>query len=416
MPQETSSADYKFNLTSSLFGVQVFLVACGGLITVPLLTGLNPNVALFTAGAGTLIFQLLTKRMVPVFLASSFVYIAPLIYGVKTWGIPATMCGLAVAALAYLFLSGLLKWKGKDILGRIFPPVVVGPVIMVIGLLLAPVAVSMALGKADPNHLISQKSALLIAMVSLAATMTVGLLAKGTFKLISLICGIFAGYLAAIPFGIVDFAAVYQAAWIELPQFSFPRWNWNAILFLLPAAIVPAIEHFGDIFAISEVVGKNYFEKPGLQRTLLGNGAAAAFAACLGGAPTSIYAEITGTVAYTRLYNPAIMTWAAILAMALAFIGKLGVFLQTIPVPATGGILILLFGAVLVAGINTLVKSGRELLSFRNLLIVALILVFGIGGMTFSAGAFSFKGVALATVLGIILNLILPDKAADNQV
>lgn len=416
MPEQTSSPDYKLTLTSSLFGAQILFVVFGGLVTLPVLTGLDPGVALLTAGAGTLIFQFITKRKVPVFLASSFAFLAPIMVAVKTWGIPATMGGLMAAALIYFILSGLIKWRGKDILDFVFPPIVVGPIIIVIGLILAPVAVGMALGKGNSANLIPQKSALIVALISLAATVIASLFGKGKFRLVPILCGMLTGYLVSIPFGIIDFSVVAKASWIALPRFVLPQWNWKAAVFLLPAGIAPAIGHFGDIFAIGAVTGKNYLKDPGVDRTLLGNGVSSLLAACIGGPPNSAYTEVTGTVALTKLYNPAIMTWAAIFAIGLAFVGKLGAFIQTIPTPVTGGLLILLFGIIIVTGINSLVKVGQDLLQLRNLLIVTLMLVFGIGGIFYTAGAFTFEGVALATVLGIILNLVLPDKKVNSNV
>ena len=414
MPEQTSSPDYKLTLASSLFGAQILFVVFGGLVTLPVLTGLDPGVALLTAGAGTLIFQLITKRKVPVFLASSFAFLAPIMVAVKSWGIPATMGGLMVAAVIYFILSGLIKWKGIDIMGLVFPPVVAGPIIIVIGLILAPVAVSMALGKGDPANLIPQKSALIVALISLLATVIASYFGKGKIRLVPILCGMLTGYLVSIPFGIIDFSVVAKAPWFALPRFVLPEWNWKAVVFLLPAGIVPAIGHFGDMLAIGAVTDKNYLKDPGAHRTLLGDGVSSLLAACVGGPPNSAYTEVTGTVALTKLYNPAIMTWAAIFAIGLAFIGKLGAFIQTIPTPVTGGLLILLFGIIIVTGINSLVKVGQDLLQLRNLLISTLMLVFGIGGIVFSAGAFTFEGVALATVLGIILNLVLPDKKADS--
>jgi uracil permease len=406
---------YKLTFKDSLFSVQILLVAFGALIAVPILTGLDPNVALFTAGAGTLIFHFATKRVIPVFLASSFAYTAPIMVATKTWGLPDALGGLAVAGLVYMAISGIIQWRGPKFIETLFPPVVVGPVIMVIGLMLAPVAVSMVLGKANPQHLIPEKSALLIAMTSLAATVSVFFFARGTLKLIPILCGLGAGYLVSFPFGIIDFSIVADAPWFASPRFVIPEFNFDAIVFLVPAAIVPIIAHFGDILAIGEVTENNYLKDPGAHRTLLGNGVATTFAACVGGPPVRIYAEITGTVAALKRFEPALMVWAALFAMLLAFCGKLGAVLQTIPSPVSGGILIIFFGALVVVGVNCLKKTRAKLMDLRNLLIVTLILVSGIGGITFSAGAFTLKGVGLATIVGVILNLILPDKMTTNE-
>jgi len=412
MTQNGSTTDYDFNVKDSLIGAQMMFVAFGALVLVPLLTGLDPNVALFTAGAGTLIFQAVTKRMVPVFLASSFAFIAPIIYGVKTWGIPGTLCGLAAAGVLYIILSFCVKAFGSGFLHRILPPVVVGPVIMVIGLVLAPVAVFMAVGKTGDGSavLVAQNKALVVSMITLLTTMFVSLLGKGMLRLIPILCGIIVGYIVSIPFGLVSLDAVAKAPWVAIPNFVLPEWNFQAVLFIVPVAIAPAIEHFGDVLAVGGVTGRDYLKNPGIHRTMLGDGLATSFASILGGPPNTTYSEVTGAVTLTKVYNPAIMTWAAIFAVALAFIGKLGALLQTIPVPVMGGILLLLFGAITVVGLNTMVKAGDDLTDARNLAIVALILVFGIGGMSFSFGKFTIGGIGLAGITGVVLNLILPGK------
>lgn len=407
--------EYKINLPDSLFSVQVLLIAFGALITVPILTGMDPAVALLAAGAATLIFHGFTKRRIPVFLASSFAYTAPILAATQTWGLGATLGGLVAAGLVYTGIGGIIYWKGRNFIPSLFPPIVIGPIIMVIGLMLVPVAVSMALGKSNPAHLIPDKIGLLIAAITLAVTIVMLLLARGFLKLIPIIGGIVAGYLVSIPFGIIDFSIVASAPWFAVPEFVFPQFNIHAVVFLVPAVVVPAIAHFGDILAIGEITGKDYLREPGIHRTLLGNGAANTVAACIGGPPVRIYAEVSGAMAVFKNWNPAIMVWAAVLAMALAFVGKLSAIIQTIPDPVSGGILILFFGALVVAGINCLLQVQSKLMAFRNLLIVVIILVTGIGGITFSAGAFTLKGVALATLIGVILNRILPDDMTDES-
>ena len=408
-------ADYKLGYQDHLFSIQILLVAFGALITVPILTGLDPGVALFTAGVATLIFHFFTKRQIPVFLASSFAYTAPIMVATKTWGLPATLGGLVAVGVVYMAIGGIIYWKGRNIIQTLFPPIVIGPIIMVIGLMLAPVAVSMALGKSNPAYLIPEKVGLLIAAISLTTTILIFLLARGTLKLIPIICGLIAGYFVSIPFGIIDFSIVAGAPWIVVPQFVIPRFNFDAIIFLIPAAVAPLIAHFGDIFAIGAVTDKDYLKEPGIHRTLLGNGAANTIAALVGGPPVRIYAEITGAVTVFKRWQPAVMVWAALFAMILAFLGKVSALFQTIPDPVSGGILILFFGVLVVAGINCLLKARLKLMEFKNMLIVVLILVCGIGGITFSAGAFTLKGVALATLAGVFLNRILPDKKATQE-
>ncbi|MGA9538605.1 MAG: uracil-xanthine permease family protein [Desulfobacterales bacterium] len=411
MTQKDAPVENHLGFKGPLVGAQMLFVAFGALVLVPLLTGLDPNVALFTAGAGTLLFQAVTKRMVPVFLASSFAFIAPIIYGVQTWGIPPTLCGLAAAGLVYILLSIGIKFFGRSFLNRILPPVVVGPVIMVIGLILAPVAVHMATGKTGDGSavLVPEKTALIVSMTTLLATILVSLLGRGLLRLIPILIGVGIGYLVSVPFGLVDLSPVAKAAWVAVPNFVFPRWNLEAVIFIVPVAIAPAIEHFGDILAIGSVTGKDYLDDPGIHRTLLGDGLATSMASFLGGPPNTTYSEVTGAVTLTRMYNPRIMSWAAGFAILLAFIGKLGALLQTIPVPVMGGIMLLLFGAITVVGLNTLVRAGEDLTEARNMIIVAVILVFGIGGMSL----FTLGGIGLAGIIGVVLNLVLPRRKPE---
>ncbi|MCA1945704.1 MAG: uracil-xanthine permease family protein [Desulfovibrio sp.] len=403
---------YRFRLQDAPLGAQMLFVAFGALVLVPLLTGLDPNVALFTAGAGTLVFQLVTKGKVPVFLASSFAFIPALIYGVKTWGIPPTLCGLAASGVVYVLLSMAIKVRGPEVLERVLPAVVTGPVIMVIGLKLAPVAVNMALGKAGDGsiQLVPETPALIVSMIALATTMLVSILGRGWLKLLPILCGVATGYTAALLLGMVSFAPVSAAAWFAMPSFVAPVWSWEAVLFILPIAIAPAIEHVGDVLAIGQVANKNFVKEPGIHRTLLGDGLATSMAAMLGGPPNTTYSEVSGAVALTKSFNPAVMTWAALTAITLAFVGKLGALLQTVPVPVMGGILVILFGAITVVGMNALVRAKDDLLNPRTMVIIAVILVFGLGDMGLNIGEFSLRGIGLAGISGIVLNLILPGK------
>ncbi|HAS6349825.1 uracil-xanthine permease family protein [Vibrio sp. IRLE0018] len=405
-------------MKNALQGAQMLFVAFGALVLVPLLTGLDPNVALFGAGVGTLLFQVITKRSVPIFLASSFAFIAPIMFGIQTWGIGATMGGLMAAGFVYIALGALIKVRGVEFIHKLLPPVVVGPVIIVIGLGLAPVAVNMALGKTGDGaiQLIEGNAALWISSVSLLVTIAISVFAKGFLKLLPICGGIFAGYAMSLAFGVVDFTPVAQAAWLALPNFTAPEFNINAILFMIPVAIAPAVEHVGDMLAISNVTGKKYLKKPGLHRTITGDGVATIAASMVGAPPNTTYSEVTGAVMLTKAYNPVIMTWAAVTAIVLALVGKLGALLQTVPVPVMGGIMILLFGSIATVGLNTLIKNHVDLHKSRNLVIVAVTLVFGIGGMAFGIGEFSLQGVSLCGIVAIVLNLILPHEMGENHV
>ncbi len=395
-----------------LIGAQMLFVAFGALVLVPLLTGLNPNVALFTAGAGTLIFQLITGRKVPVFLASSFAFIAPIIYGTEAFGLPGTLCGLMAAGLLYAVVSGIIALRGPDIINRFLPPLVTGPVIIVIGLNLAPVAVNMALGKTGDGaaELFPMGQAMAVSMLALCVTLIASVFGRGLMRLIPIFCGIAAGYIAALVMGMVNYQPVVDAAWLGMPAFVFPSWNLQAVLFMLPVAIAPAVEHIGDVVAIGGVTGKNYVKSPGLHRTMLGDGVATSFAAMLGGPPNTTYSEVTGAVALTRAFDPAIMTWAAGVAIVLGFVGKLGALLQTIPAPVMGGIMVLLFGAIASIGMGSLIRAKVDLTVPRNMAIVAVTLVFGIGGMVFNFGEFAMQGIGLSAIVAILLNVVLPEQ------
>lgn len=393
-------------------GLQMLFVAFGALVLVPLITGLNSNTALLTAGIGTLLFQLCTGKQVPIFLASSFAFIAPIQYGVQTWGIPITMGGLACAGFVYFALSTLVKLRGSAALERIFPPVVVGPVIIIIGMGLAPVAVDMALGK---NSAYSYEHSVLVSMITLVTTLSVAVFAKGMMKLIPIMFGIVAGYVVCLFLGLINFQPVLDAKWFELPQLTKPEFNLEAILYMLPIAIAPAVEHVGGIMAISSVTGKDFLKKPGLHRTLLGDGVATAAASLVGGPPNTTYAEVTGAVMLTRNFNPNIMTWAAVWAIAISFCGKVGAFLSTIPTIVMGGIMMLVFGSIAVVGMSTLIKGKVDVTEPRNLCIISVVMTFGIGNMFVNVGdAVSLKGISLCAIVAIVLNLILPK--AKNEV
>lgn len=388
-------------------GLQMLFVAFGALVLMPLITGLDPNTALLTAGIGTLLFQICTKGQVPIFLASSFAFIAPIQYGVQQWGIPVTMGGLVFTGLVYFLLSTLVKLKGAKILEKLFPPVVVGPVIIIIGLGLAPVAVDMALAKGtqiDPN------TALIISMATLITTLIVAVFAKGLMKLIPIMFGILVGYILSLFYGIIDFTKVSEAAWFSLPKITAPEFKLEAILYLLPIALAPAVEHVGGIMAISSVTGKDFMNKPGLHRTLLGDGVATSTAAFLGGPPNTTYAEVTGAVMLTKNFNPRVMTWAACWAIAISFCGKVGAFLQTIPGVVMGGIMMLVFGSIAAVGMSTLIRAKVDMGQARNLCIVSVVMTFGIGGMFINVGEFSLKGISLCAIAAIIMNLLLPHE------
>ena len=404
-----------------VLGVQMLFVAFGALVLVPLLTGLDPSIALFTAGAGTLLFHFITGGSVPIFLASSFAFIAPLQFGLKQFGPGATFGALFCAGLVYLIFSAMARVGGRELLNRYLPPIVTGPVIMVIGLKLAPVAVGMTRsfdGSAPDGRAIA------IAACSLLTAVAAVMYGRKFLSLIPVLCGIVVGYAVSLALGVVDFTLVREAAWFQIPwtaalasgAFARPTFDLAAILYMLPVALAPAIEHVGDILAISSVTGKDYLKEPGLHRTLLGDGLATSLAGILGGPPNTTYSEVTGAVALTRATNPRLMRIAAVAAMVLAFAGKLGAVLRTIPAPVMGGIMLLLFGMIAAIGVNSLVRARVDMARSRNLVIASVILTAGIGDMTVTCGRFCLGGIGLAGLVGVLLNLVLPGSNQSHAV
>ncbi len=409
--------DYSFKFSDCLLGAQTLFIAIGATVMVPLLTGMDPSVALFTAGIGTLIFQIITKGQIPCFLGSSFAFVPATIYGIQTWGIEATLFGLAVCGVVYYLMSLLVYIRSQEFVNRLFPTLITGPIIMNIGLVLAPVAINMAIGKDSHGDVVlfERNTALIVAGIALLATIVTRLFGKGRIQLIPILVGIIFGYIASLWLGIVDFSTVTTASWFQLPHFSTPSVNWQAALLMIPIAAVSAIEHIGDIVAIGGITRRNYVRYPGLHRSLLGDGVATMVASSVGGPPSITYAEVTAGVAITKTFNPGIMTWASLFAISLAFIGKVGVFLQTIPLPVMGGVLILLFGAIIVTGLHLLTQCQEDLMSPRNMTIVGIVLVIPVGGLTLGADNFTISGIGLGGLAGVILNLLLPPDKASKE-
>nr|WP_279027869.1 uracil-xanthine permease family protein [Snodgrassella alvi] len=400
------------HLKLALAGAQILFVAFGAMVLVPLLTGLNPALALMGAGIGTLLFQLCTKRKVPIYLGSSFAFIAPIIYAMQEWGLGSTMFGLFAAGFMYFVFAALIKWRGLASVHRLLPPVVIGPVIMVIGLSVAVVASSMAMGRSGDKQVVDYAHSLFLSGFTFAVTVIVTVFGSKMMRLIPILIGVAAGYIMALFTGMVDTSAMAAAPWFAVPHFATPEVNWQAALFMLPVAIAPAIEHIGGIMAIGKVTGHDYVKDPGLHRTLLGDGLGVCVAGLIGGPPVTTYGEVTGAVMITKNSNPVIMTWAAIFAIFMAFFGKFNAFLSSIPLPVMGGIMLLLFGTIASLGLKTLIDAKVDLMEPRNLVIVSSVLTVGIGGMVVKIGTMAFAGVGLCALLAIVLNLLLPAKSS----
>ena len=394
-------------LRRTVVGVQFMFVAFGSTVLVPLLTGLDPAVALLAAGLGTLLFHAVTGGKVPIYLGSSFAFIAPIIKATELFGLGGMFCGLVSVGLVYMLMSLLVKTFGIDLIKKLFPPVVIGPVIILIGLSLAGAGVNMA----QENWI--------LAIVSLAVAVAASIWGKGMIKLIPVVFGALAGYVVALIFfrDTMDFSVVGNASWFAFPKLAKMSFSWQAILFMAPVAIAPIIEHVGDMYAIGSIAGKDFVKDPGLHRTMLGDGLSCVLAAFLGGAPITTYSEVTGAVSLTKVTDPSVLRIAAISSVVLSVIGKVRAVIQTIPSAVLGGIMLLLFGSIASVGISNMIQAKIDMGSTRNLIIVSLILTIGIGGAIISVGSFTLSGIGLASLVGVILNLILPEdkKAAAEK-
>jgi uracil permease len=391
----------------TIVGVQFLFVAFGATVLVPLLVGLDPATALFTAGLGTFIFHLVTKGKVPIFLGSSFAFIAPIIQASKQWGMAGTLAGIVGVSLVYFITSALIKWQGKKFLDRIFPPVVIGPIIILIGLSLSSSAVDMA------------KENWALAFISLITAICILSLGKGMLKLVPIVCGIAAGYIAAICIGAVDFSGIEKAAWFALPgsiaHFHLPEFSWQPIVFMMPVAIAPVIEHIGDVYVVSSVAGKDFVKDPGLHRTMLGDGIACLAAAFLGGPPVTTYSEVTGAMQITKVKDPMVIRIAAGTAIVFSVIGKLSALLQSIPRAVLGGIMLLLFGSIASIGVQNLIQHKVDLSETRNIIIVSVTLTMGIGGAVLQFGNFTMSGIGLSAIIGVVTNLLLPQTKKPEK-
>ncbi|OOC38732.1 uracil transporter [Thermosipho melanesiensis] len=382
-----------------VLALQHFLAMFGATVLVPLLTGLDPLVALFTAGLGTLVFHLITKRIVPVFLGSSFAYITPiLLVKEKTGDLSYATGGIVFAGGVYLFFALLIKLIGVKKIKKLFPPVVTGPMIMVIGLSLSPVAINMA----SENWLIST-----VVIITIILSTTVF---KGFFNLIPILVGVTVGYSFSTFTGNVDFSPISNSSFISIPKFILPKFELSSILLIAPVAIATFMEHIGDITTNGAVVEKNFLENPGLHRTLIGDGIATMIAGFLGGPANTTYSENTGVLALTKVYDPSVLRVAAIFAIFMSFFSKFGSILQTIPTPVIGGVSLILFGMIASIGVRTIVNEKVDFSKPKNLIVSSLILTIGIGGASVKIGSIELKGLALAAIIGVIANLIIPEK------
>lgn len=390
----------------------------GATVLVPILVGINPSIALVSSGLGTLVYLTVTKGKIPAYLGSSFAFIAAMKLLMKTDGYPAIAQGALTTGFVYLIVSYIIKKSGSAWLDKILPPIVVGPVIMVIGLGLAANAANNAMynnGSYDFKYVA-------VALLTLGITIFFNMFLKGFLGLIPILLGIISGYLIALAFGIVDWQSVADAPWFQLPAFQIPflqytpKLHINAITIMAPIAFVTMTEHIGHLMVLNKLTKRNFFDEPGLNRTLLGDGLAQIVAGFVGGPPVTSYGENIGVLAITKVHSIYVIGGAAVFAVGLGFVGKLSALILSIPGPVISGISFILFGVIAASGLKLLIENKVDFDKKKNLLIASTILVIGIGGLVFEAGTFTLSAMALATVLGIILNLILPEQARSERV
>ncbi len=404
-------------------------------VLVPLLTGLSPSMALFASGTGTLLYIIITGARVPVYLGSSFAFIPPIIAVSAAYGVAYALGAGFVVGLFYILVGGLVRWFGLEWIDRLLPPVVIGAVIMVIGLKLAPVAMNMAMYEGGTASGAYNLHYVLIAAVTLGIAVVSSIVLKGFFNVIPVLIGIIGGYIFTLIYQsfipgleLIAFTDVSSSKWLGLPKFTFPKFGIVPIITFLLVSLATIAEHIGDTLVASKVVGRDFYKDPGLHRTLMGDGAATAMASLFGGPPNTTYGENIGVMAISKVYSVWVIGGAAVVAILMSFIQKFGALIQTIPAPVIGGITMMLFGIIASAGIRTVVESGVDYSCKRNLTISSVILVIGLGGgkiffpITDTLN-FDISGVALATLVGILLNLILPqtlnqeaDRTADTHV
>ncbi|MFD1485618.1 uracil-xanthine permease family protein [Lacticaseibacillus baoqingensis] len=402
--------------------IQHLFAMFGSTVLVPILVGLDPSIALFSSGVGTLIYILITRGKIPAYMGSSFSFITVMQALMKGAGYPAIAQGTIAVGCVYLIVALIVNFAGSAWIDKALPPIVVGPIVMVIGLSLAGTAATDATMRTLSNGTsVYDLKYFAVAMVTLAATIAYNMYLKKFISLLPILLGLITGYIVALLVGIVDLTPVQQAAWISLPNFQIPGVTYtpklylDAILSMAPIAFVTMTEHMGHIMVLDEMTHRNFFKDPGLNHTLAGDGTASIIAGFVGGPPVTSYGENIGVMAMTKVHSVWVIGGAAFFAVLFAFIGKLSALIRTIPSPVIGGISFLLFGVIASNGLKVLIDKHVDFNRKRNLMIGSTILVIGIGNAVLKLGNFQFSGLALATVIGILLNFILPEHAANEE-
>ncbi|MBC1373083.1 uracil permease [Listeria booriae] len=400
-----------------VLSIQHLFTMFGSTIFVPTVTHLNPSVALISSGLGTLAYLIITRGKIPAYLGSSFAFIAPItmLLTAKSGGGPgAVMVGTFSVGVVYAIVALIVYYVGVEWIQKVLPPIVVGPVIMVIGLSLAPSAAAMAMG--TNNGGTYDYKILLVALITLVATIIAMMFFKGFFGLIPILCGFVIGYLVSMLFGLVDYTLIKEASLFQVPDFTIPFVNMDpvvtltVVLSMAPLAFVTMAEHMGHQLLLNRITNRNFFKDPGLHRSLAADGTASIIASLIGGPPVTTYGENIGVLAITKVYSVFVIGGAAVFAIAFGFIGYINAVITSVPTAVLGGISLLLFGVIATSGLRMMIENRVDLSQNRNMIIASVVLVVGIGGLMIKIGSFELPGMAMAALIGIILNLVIPEK------
>lgn len=388
----------KQNIKDWILSFQHLISAFGACVLVPLLVGINPSIAILTAGIGTLIFHLCTKGKVPVFLGSSFAFITPMITISSMYNDYAyVQGGIIVVGLIYMLMSFIVYKIGVDKINKILPPHIVGAMIIVIGLSLVPSAIT------------NIQTNILVAYVTLGTSVLISIFGRGFLKQLGILIGVICGYLLSLYLGIVDISTIQNSSLIFIPTLTLPKFSLEAIMIIAPLSLCTLCEHIGDITTNGTVVGKDFVKNPGLHRTMLGDGLATLVAGLLGSVPNTTYGENTSLLAITKNYNPKLLRRTAIIAIILSFIGIFGATLQSVPSSVIGGISLQLYCMIAYIGFKN-IKDNKSYKSIKNLMVIATILIVGLSGVAITIGTIVISGLTLSIIVGVILNMILNYK------
>ncbi|MCG7410336.1 uracil permease [Paenibacillus sp. ACRRX] len=396
-----------------LLSIQHLFAMFGSTVLVPNLFQVDPGIVLLMNGIGTLFYLILCRGLIPAYLGSSFAFISPVLVVLagKTDNYPQALGAFIICGVVFILVALIVKWAGTRWLDALFPPAAMGAIVAVIGLELVPVASNMSGFIPDAAGNLNYTN-ITLAVITLAVTVIGNVMFRGFFKIIPILIGIVVGYVSAYFMDAVDMSKVTSAAFLKLPTITYPEFNWTAISIIIPAALVVVVEHVGHLMVTSNIVGRDLSKDPGLHRSLLGNGISTIFSGFFGSTPNTTYGENIGVMALTRVYSVYVIGGAAVIAIIMSFFGNVSALIANIPVPVMGGVSLLLFGVIAASGLRILVDSKVDFSKPKNLLLTTLVIVIGISNATLKLGDVELKGMALATVLAIVLNLffILIDK------